>query len=355
MKPRRHVSILALGGALLAPAVAHAQSAPTGAPPAEGKALVEGPKKAPEAPKIEDKVDGTNITVATGGMWSTGNSRQLAGTANGAFETRWSNNGLGASILGNYGQGAPPGADVRVTAQNVQGRARYDRYVIEDASLFLINTGRHDRFQGLDFRYNLDPGFKYLFMKAAANTFWAEAGYDLQHDIRRDADRGVLDANKAPVLDASGRPVLLDKTQTDHSTRLFVGFKHSFNKEVTLATGLEYLQSVVETTRYRLNYDALFAAKVGGGLALGFGFTARYDHAPLQGKEKLDTASTVSLIYSFSDAAPAPAEPKCPACPEPPPPPPAPPPPPIDATLPAEPPAPPPAPPAPAPGPVDQP
>ena len=84
--------------------------------------------------------------------------------------------------------------------------------------------------------------------------------------------------------------------------------------------GLEYLQSYVDTTRYRVNCDAVVAAKVGGGLAIGIGFSARYDHAPLPGKEKLDTSTTLSLIYAYSDI----VEPKkatCP-CPEPTPPPP---------------------------------
>ena len=78
-------------------------------------------------------------------------------------------------------------------------------------------------------------------------------------------------------------------------------------------TGLEYLQSFVEATRARLNYDALFAAHIGGGLSLGVGFSARYDHAPLPDKKRLDTQSILSLIYSFSDAPAAKAEePKCP-------------------------------------------
>ena len=87
----------------------------------------------------------------------------------------------------------------------------------------------------------------------------------------------------------------------DHSGRLFAGFKHAFNKEVTLSTGVEYLQSFIDSTRYRVNYDALFAANIGGGLALVVGFSARYDHAPLPGKQNTDTATTFSLIYSYSD------------------------------------------------------
>jgi hypothetical protein len=127
----------------------------------------------------------------------------------------------------------------------------------------------------------------------------------------------VLDDKKNVVIDpATGQPKLLDKTALDHSIRAFVGHKHAFNKEVTLSLGLEYLQSVVDTDRYRSNADALFAAKVGGGLAVGLGVSGRYDHQPLPGKETLDTATTLSLIYAFSDI---PEKKTCP-CPDPAPP-----------------------------------
>lgn len=307
---------------LLAPRIAFAEGPPTGAPPAEGKAMVEGPKAPGSEPKIENKVDGTTLTFSSGGLYSTGNSRLLALSANGIFESRFDKNGVGVSVVGNYGQGAPPGQAIQITAENVQGRIRYDRYFIERASGFMMVTGRHDRLQGLDFRLNLDPGVRYLFLKEQARALWAEAGYDFQADLRRDDARAVLDADKKPVVDADGRPVLLDRTATDHSTRLFVGYRHAFNKEVTLSSGLEYLQSVVDATRYRVNFDALFAAKVGGGLAVGFGFSARFDHAPLPGKEKLDTTTTMSLIYSFSDVPEPPPPPApCPATATPPPPP----------------------------------
>jgi putative salt-induced outer membrane protein len=181
---------------------------------------------------------------------------------------------------------------------------------MDQASFFLIGTGRHDKFQGLDFRLNIDPGYKYLFLKAQTNSLWGEAGYDFQYDIRRDDALAVIDANKNPVLDANGNQVMLSKTATDHSARLFVGFRHAFNKEVTLASGVEYLQSFIDTTRYRVNVDALFAAKVGGGLSVGIGFSGRYDHDPLPGKQDLDTATTLSLVYSFSDI-PEPPKPAC--------------------------------------------
>jgi putative salt-induced outer membrane protein len=318
MAPSRILSATLLAGILFAPSLSEAQEtppAPTGAPPPEAKALVSGPEET-AAPKIEEKLDGTTISLSSGGQSTTGNSRLLALTINGALDTRWDNNGVGVSVLGNYGQGAPPGSDIVETAENIQARARYDRYVLDEASVFLLNTVRHDRFQGIDVRYNVDPGFKYLFLREATNSLWAEAGYDFQYDVRRNSARIVLDDKSNPVVDpATGQFELLSKTATDHSSRLFVGFKHAFNKEVTLSTGLEYLQSFVDSTRYRVNYDALVAAKIGGGLAFGVGFSARYDHAPLPGKDKTDTASTLSLIYAYSDV-PEPNPKTCP-CAEP--------------------------------------
>jgi hypothetical protein len=237
---------------------------------------------------------------------------------NGNVESRFGMNGLGASVLGNYGQGASPGNAIVETAENVQGRIRYDRYIVNNASLFLINTLRHDRFQGIELRYNLDPGIKYLFLSQAVTTFWVEGGYDFQHDVREDSARVQVDSTGADIM---GAP-LLDKTATFHSLRAFLGFKHAFNEEVTLSTGVEYIESLTETHRW-INGDALFAAKVGAGLAVGVGVSVRYDSAPLPTKVNTDTATTLSLIYAFNDAAPpkpAPAA-ACPPTPPPPPPP----------------------------------
>ncbi len=293
-----------LGGAALTLAVpAFAQTAapaaPTGAPPPDATALVTAPK-ADTLPDLKKPLDGTSISLSAGAQYATGNTRLLAATMNGQYDSRWGANGIGASILGNYGQGAPPGAAVVETAENVQGRVRYDRYVIDQASVFLINTVRHDRFQGLEVRYNLDPGFKYLFLTAETNLLWVEAGYDFQYDVREDDARIQLDSTGAPIPMAP----LLPKTAVNHSIRLYAGFKHDFNDEVTLSTGLEYIQSVSDAPHHWLNYDALFAAKVGGGLALGLGLNARYDSDPLPGKKNTDLATTLSLIYAFSDAVP---------------------------------------------------
>jgi putative salt-induced outer membrane protein YdiY len=267
-----------------------------GKPPPEADKAVAGPGKAAEAPKIVAAPEGTNASVSAGGLSSSGNSRLVAFTGSGTFDWRGGKNGVGASLVGNYGRSAPPAGDMTTTTENAQGRVRYDRYVIDDASVFLLATGRHDRFQGLKFRLNLDPGFKYLFVNRPATALWAEAGYDFQYDTRTSEARNVLD-DMGVVIER------LDKHETDHSARLFLGFRHNFNDATALSNGIEYLQSFVHSKQYRFNYDVLFTAKVWGDLALGVGFNARYDNQPLPDKEKLDTTSTLSLVYAYSSIA----------------------------------------------------
>ncbi|HXK16328.1 MAG TPA: DUF481 domain-containing protein [Polyangiaceae bacterium] len=280
-------------GVLFAAPTARAEDA-LGAPPPEAAKVVAGPGPAPEAPKIAKVPDGAAASVSAGGLTSSGNSRLVAFTGSGSFDWRGGGNGLGASLVGNYGRSAPPGGDMKTTTENAQGRARYDRYVIDDASVFLLVTGRHDKFQGLAFRLNLDPGVKYLFVNMPKTQLWAEVGYDFQYDTRLLAARQVKD-DMGVVIDT------LPKHATDHSARVFLGFHHAFNDVTTVSNGIEYLQSFVDDQRYRFNYDVLFTAKVWGNLALGVGFNARYDNQPLPNKVKLDTTSTLSLIYSYSD------------------------------------------------------
>ncbi len=302
-----------LGFAALGGTIFHAETAraadPTGAPPPDATALVSAPSASVKPPEVDDKskLDVTTVAVSAGGQVTTGNSRLVAATASGDYETRFSNNGIGLMVLGNYGESATPGVRLKPSAENLQGRVRYDRFLLDRLSVFLINTGRHDRFQGLDFRYNLDPGVKYLFILEDATKLWGELGYDFQYDVNRDDARTVVNAD--------GTVTIAPKTQTDHSLRAFAGFTHAFNDAVNLTTGLEYLQSVIDATNYRVNFDALFAAKLSGGLALGAGFSARFDHHPLEGKKQLDTQSVLSLIYSFSDApSTKPAPPPPPPC-----------------------------------------
>lgn len=301
---------------------AYAQSTPTGSssgdmpkPPDAPKGLVEGPKEKDGPKALEVKGEGVTATASAGGLFTTGNSRTTAITGNILFDDVIGKNEIYLQAIGNYAEGAKGSdPDTRLSAANIQARARYDRFLTDRFGPFLMYTHRYDQLQGFDVRANIDPGFKYLVLLEESYQLGLEIGYDIQHDVRRNKARPVLDAAGNLTVGPDGKLVVLDKTQTNHGLRLGAAYKHSINKEVTLQSGLEYLQPFNETKLWRMNFNALIAAKLVGGLALGVGFNLLYDHGALPNKEKLDTTTTLQLIYAFSSVSKKP-EKNC-ACPE---------------------------------------
>ncbi|MBK7580402.1 MAG: DUF481 domain-containing protein [Myxococcales bacterium] len=242
---------------------------------------------AKDAPDAKDTTEGK---VSAGGLMSTGNSRSLAATAATQFRLRRSLNQLSLAAAVNYSRSAAdPGADMETTVENYQGKVRYDRFISKQVALFLSTSARRDRFQGLDVRLNLDPGVAYYFIDEKTHQLWTEVGYDLQYDVRRDEN--------VAAASAAGEPV--DKTDVQHSGRVFAGYSNSLNEHVKFNTGLEYLQGLPETERWRLNWDVGLSSAIGGDFSLATTFSLKYDHAPLPGVKELDTVTAVSLVYTL--------------------------------------------------------
>ncbi len=238
----------------------------------------------------EDAKDATEAKISAGGMLTTGNARSLAATTAGNFRLRRSLNQLSIAAAANYSRAAANAdADMETTVENYQGKVRYDRFVAKQLALFLSTSARRDRFQGLDLRLNLDPGVAYYFIDEKAQQLWTEIGYDLQYDVRRDEN---IDA-------AAAKGESVDKTKVQHSGRLFAGYTNSVNEHVKFNTGVEYLQGLPETERWRLNWDVGLSSAIGGDFSLATTFSLKYDHAPLPGVKELDTVTALNLVYTL--------------------------------------------------------
>jgi putative salt-induced outer membrane protein YdiY len=233
--------------------------------------------------------DATELSVQGGALVSTGNSKNLALTAGSKFRMRRAENQFSALLAANYGRGSIKGAKVDDTVGNIQGAARYDRF-LGDLTLFAGLQARRDGFQGLNLRAQFDPGVGYYFVQEKTQQFWLEAGYDLLFDART---KSAIDlaAQKAP-------PQILSDTQTVHSARIFAGYELALETGFKLSAGLEFLQGLNETDIRRLNGTVQASAKVAEGLSMSLAFTGRYDSKPVVA-ENFDTVTTASLIYSF--------------------------------------------------------
>ena len=247
--------------------------------------------------------DATEFDIALGGIFSTGNSRNLAFTGLTNFRLRRTIHQFGASVAGNYGATGVADSDrYETTLGNVQGLARYDVFFARDWTAFLQVTARHDTFQGLDLRMNVDPGFAYYAINKPNHRLWFEAGYDFQYDLRTDEARILLDADGNPVLDMDGDTQIdpaIDKFLINHAVRLFAGYSNKLSDKVSFDTGLEYLQSVLLARRLRLNYIAALNTQLAERFSLAVTFTLRYENDPLPNIRKLDTITAFSLAYRF--------------------------------------------------------
>jgi putative salt-induced outer membrane protein len=244
-----------------------------------------------------EETDITSLNLSFGGIYNTGNARSLAVTGMGKFLMRRKIHQFTAAAAGNYGRAALAVRDDAMTADvdesrivdttaNVQGQVRYDVFFHKHFSAFLMTTGRYDKFQGLDFRLNVDPGIAMYALTEATHKLWFEVGYDFQFDVRSER---ALDTAEA----ASGeRP---EKTLTNHAARLFAGYTNNLSKHVTFDTGFEYLQSFLVGRRFRMNWVNALNVALSDRFTLGATFVLRYENQPLPGVVQLDTVTSLLL------------------------------------------------------------
>ena len=244
------------------------------------------------ATKPEDDKDASQAEISAGGLVASGNSKQMALTSAGKVRIRRDKHQFTGAAAANFARAAAPDAPdqgMQTTVENLQGRVRYDYFFAKHWSLFAAVTGRRDRFQGLDLRLNVDPGLAYYVIDEAKQQLSLEGGYDLQYDIRRD--------DEIAAALASGEDV--KKTEVRHSGRAFAGYENKLNERVSGSLGMEYIQSVQNSTKWRLTWDASLASNIVGKFSTAVTINVRYDHEPLPGVEKTDVMTSFNLVYGL--------------------------------------------------------
>lgn len=249
------------------------------------------------APPEDDPTHVNDVNIGLGGLFSAGNARTIALTTLGRVRIRRDEHQFSFAATGNFARAGKKGTAVETTVENYQGLLRYDYYLTNEVSLFLQSTGRRDRFQGLDLRLNVDPGVAYYFLNTKTHRLQGEIGYDLQHDIRRNASRAQPVPEGSPP--GTPPPPPLDKTKTLHNARLFLGYENKLRKEVSFISSIEYLQNFEDLGTYRFIFDIGLKTTIADSLALATTYTARYENKPLPTVEELDSIASINLVYSF--------------------------------------------------------
>ena len=299
------LAALALVAASAGPAEEPKGTVGTKAPASAGKTELEGTGQFGTATVLveedEEETDATELKISAGGLLSTGNARALALTSLARFRLRRDIHEFRADMAGNYAQSAVDrDTDLEATVGNVQGRVRYDVFFAKRWSAFAMTTARHDPFQGLRLRLNVDPGVAFYALMKKKHRLWFEAGYDYQFDVRTRDAIIAKDDDGNPLLDPSGNTIRVEAPYLHgHAARLFGGYTNHLSEHVTFDTGLEYLQSFLVARRWRVNWDVALTTSLGQRLSFATTFTMRVDNDPLPNVRKVDTITAVNLVVSI--------------------------------------------------------
>ncbi len=247
---------------------------------------------AEEAPELPDVIDldasATTLTLSAGATLNTGNTRSFLGNVGMRFNLLRGRHNFLAMGQGIYGQASLRDAnneflDRETNARTVTARARYDFSVtLSDAVYAGVNT-RHDIFAGMDVRVQNQVGYKRLLWGDKAKHFVSsEVGYDFTYD---------------KLVDGGGDDLV-------HSVRLFAEYMNRLSEHASFFTGFELLLDVEESENVRFEWVTELQTTIYNQLKLGVNFAARFDNRPLDvapgvPADKLDTITTLNLVYDF--------------------------------------------------------
>jgi putative salt-induced outer membrane protein YdiY len=253
--------------------------------------------------------DKTNWTIGLGGTLNTGNTRTFAFSTNSHLQLKRHAHQLTADITGIYGLAAVRDATTNAfsswnpNAGNVFGQLRYDFFMTPDDALVAAVQVRHDRFAGLELRFQGQLGYLRNFVNEENHRLWAEAGYDLTYDS----------FFYEPAAATAVPPPMAN--QVVHSARVFLGYDNHLNEAVTFLTGVEALFDFEDASNVRLNVISELRSKIGSNFQVSLQHTLRFDGVPPEGKTTLDNTLVVNLVYALVDETIEPPAEDAPAAP----------------------------------------
>lgn len=246
----------------------------------------EGTKKEAE---VVEKAE-YHLAAEFGGALTTGNSEfyTLSAGLNGAYKRgRHQIKLVGGAVAGSSrvdgdGDGTLSDAEKSVpmspNAGRVYGDLRYDLFLSDKDSLYVLFGAFHDKFAGFDYRLHEQLGYSRHLVKTDKTSLIAELGVDFAQE---NYVAGV-DPNSQLILAARG----------------MVGFSYKFNDSVGLSNTLEAYENVLTPADLRVLNTASLVAALGSKFSIKLSHGLIFDNVPVEGYRKLDQTMMVTLVAS---------------------------------------------------------
>jgi putative salt-induced outer membrane protein YdiY len=233
----------------------------------------------------------THLSAELGGAWATGNVEYY--TANGLLDAshRQGRNqfALGAGV--NLGKGvsdsdgdgilsdAERDADKVEIARKYWGDVRYDRFVGEKSSLYLLGGVLSDIYAGYDMRSHEQVGYSRILVDSESTSLKVEVGAD----VAQENYVAGVDPDSAMIYAARGMASLT----------------HQFNESVSFTDTVEAYENILELDDLRVLNEAAISAKLSDIFSVKLSNQLTFDNVPVEGYRKLDQVTLVSLVATL--------------------------------------------------------
>ncbi len=265
-----------LTAALLSPqaAAVDTEFAGTEAPPEE---VVEAPE--------------STVIAELGGTFASGNAVYYAVNGGVTASHKWDKNKLSAAAGINIGAAvADTDADGLLNdaeraegfSQNVEryfGEGRYDRFLSDKDSLYLLAGAFKDPFAGYDLRAHEQIGYSRTLVANDSTNLVTELGFD------------VAQENYVEGVDPN--------TQVIYAARLLLGLTHKFNDNVAFTDTFEVYENVIDLEDLRILNTASLSSTIATNLSLKLSHSLIFDNVPVEGFENLDQTTMVTLVATL--------------------------------------------------------
>ena len=243
------------------------------------------------------------LSVEFGGSYTFGNSVFYTIYSNATGSYKWQKNKLGAEAKATVGQSKVDldgdgvvsdrerGEPFKPSAERYAAGIRYDRFLSDRDSLYLLAGGFSDQFAGYDLRTHEQLGYSRLLV-------------DHEHSLGEGADGGPL---KTKLVGEIGFDWAQEnfvegvdpETAQIFAGRLMLGLTHQINKGTVFTDTIEVYENVQDPEDLRLQNDAALSTKLNGKVSFKISHSLLFDNVPVDGFRKIDHTTMVTLVASI--------------------------------------------------------
>jgi len=219
-------------------------------------------------------------TTKAGAIFTTGNTESInvSGTSDTVYRVRrFSNSWRLGAYFNRITATTSSTEGVGTIANYIYGVYRLDYYFLPLTTVFVGGGGFTDEVKGIDLAWQGFTGVSHFFIRTKNTSLNLALGYNFTNEDRIEPD----------------------PTRNLHSVSGEITYVQRYNDYVSFSQALNALESVNETSNFRVNSDTELAVKLYKILSFVAGYHIRFDNAPSTGRKKLDTIADLSLAVTI--------------------------------------------------------